>query len=579
MRARFLALCLALSALGGSARAAGLGFVYVSPNVGLSSGGHAALVADGTVYHMQNSDQGLLLLVREGWPTFHLVYADLENRPMVVARVDAPPEATERVQGAFSKLYVEQELALARRDSLRADVAWLEAFAKGRPAPPLRGLGLLDPESPGDPDAMWLRALTHARAGGDSLARVAAEAEREIARITGAADPRQLAALRDALTLREAARALDRGLGLDPAAVAALPGDESAPLTPAERAGLEQLSNQLESTVAELVRSKRPDRGFALLLAHARYLATRRSLASNQLLLLDAFAGSELPATARDEVNDDVREKRRTEAAELVGRGRADVLALGRIDEPNFNLLEEIAAIAARGGRADAAGQLSELGQRKLPGRSRAIEVTPFGGDLTAGLRDARARLAAQEQSMKARWSYDLFHHNCITELARTTDGAFGTPEEAAIALGALSSPDDETLGFIPVVFFDRVERKLRVTQAAVYPNRRARELTQLLARDPSALTRARESIAYTSSSYTPLLRDSAFFLFTDDVFWRRPAYGGANMLFGLGYTGYGLLALPFDGGKRAKAGLEGMVWSMPELFFLNVRKGTFDSD
>jgi hypothetical protein len=579
MRRLSLALCLALGALAGSARAAGLGFVYVSPNVGLSSGGHAALVADGTVYHLQNSDEGLLLLVREGWLAFHLVYADLENRPMVVARVDAAPEVTERVQGAFSKLYVEQELALARRDSLRADVAWLEAFANGRPAPPLRGLGLLDPESPGDPDAIWLRALTHARAGGDSVARVEQEADREVARITAAADARALAALRDALTLREAARALDRGLGLDPAALAPLPADESAPLTPAERAGLEQLSSQLENTVAELIRSKRPDRGYALLLAQARYLATRRSLASNHLQLLDAFAGSELPVSPRDDVPDDVREKRRTQAAELVGRGRADVLVQGRIDEPNFNLLEEIAAIAARGGRADAAGELSELGQRKLPGRSRAIAVTAFGGDLTAGLRDARARLAAHEQSLKARWSYDLFRHNCITELARVTDGAFGTREEAVAALGATASPDDELLGFIPFVFFDRVERELRVTQAAYYPNRRERELTQLLARDPSALTRARESTAYTSSSYAPLLRDSAFFLFTDDVFWRRPAYGGVNLLFELGYTGYGLLALPFDGGARAKAGLEGMVWSMPELFFMNVRKGTFDTD
>ena len=33
----------------------GLAFVYVSPNVGLASGGHAALRADDTVYHLQNA--------------------------------------------------------------------------------------------------------------------------------------------------------------------------------------------------------------------------------------------------------------------------------------------------------------------------------------------------------------------------------------------------------------------------------------------------------------------------------------------------------------------------------------------
>src|SRR5262245_9170585 len=78
MRAGSLAVFVAAVLLAGDAHGAGLGFVYVSPNVGLASGGHAALVADGTVYHLQNSADGLLLLVREGWSSFHTVYAGLE---------------------------------------------------------------------------------------------------------------------------------------------------------------------------------------------------------------------------------------------------------------------------------------------------------------------------------------------------------------------------------------------------------------------------------------------------------------------------------------------------------------------
>jgi hypothetical protein len=49
------------------------------------------------------------------------------------------------------------------------------------------------------------------------------------------------------------------------------------------------------------------------------------------------------------------------------------------------------------------------------------------------------------------------------------------------------------------------------------------------------------------------------------------------NLFFALGYTGWGLAALPFDGGVRAQAGLEGMLWSLPELAFVNVRKGSFN--
>jgi len=338
------------------ARAEGLGFVYVSSNVGTASGGHAALVADGTVYHLQSADEGLLLLVREAWSAFQLVYAELENRPLQVAVLDVAPEVTERVQGSFARLYVEQELELARRESLRQDVAWLEAYAQARPTPELRGAGLVSPEAAGDPDAVWLRAVLHARAGHDSLSRVTAESERKLAELAHAADPTRLEELREALSLREAARSLDGAFGLDPRAVAVLPPEADEPLTPPERAGLEALSTRLEHAIAELVLSARPDRGYALLLAQGRYLAARRSLAANHLLLLDAFAAPGRVEAAADDVADSVRAKRREQAAALLRKGREQVLAPALVDEASFNLLEEVASIAARDGRADAAG-------------------------------------------------------------------------------------------------------------------------------------------------------------------------------------------------------------------------------
>ncbi|HTO06437.1 MAG TPA: hypothetical protein VMR86_05205 [Myxococcota bacterium] len=558
--------------LAGDARSAGLGFVYVSANVGLASGGHGALVAGDTVYHLQNSPEGLLLLVREGWSSFHTVYAELENRPLVVARLDAAPEVTGQVEAAFARLYVAQEIALARRDSLREDVAWLEAAASGRPAPPLRGLGLVDPQSPGDPDALRLRA----QAGDDAVAALRADAEREVESLSAVPEPGRLETLREALTLREAARALDAGDALDPAALAALPAEVDSPLSADERAGLEALAQRMAETVRELVASKRHDRGYALLLAQARALAARRSLAIGRLAVLDAFSGTPDVSLATD-ASDSVRAKWREQAAGLLRRARQEVLAKGVVDEADWNLVEEVAAINARDGRADAAGQLSEFGRRKLPARARAVPTPPLVGDVGAALAAARARLTAAEAELERRWAYDLVHHNCMTELGRTTDTAFSTPEEEVRALGGVTQPEGRALGFVPFVFFDRVRESLRVRELAYFPSHRERELERVLEASPGLATRARESLAYTSSIYTPLPRDSAFLLFTDDVFWRRPVYGGVNLLFALGYTGYGVAALPFDGGVRAKAGLEGMLWSLPELGFVNVRKGSFD--
>jgi len=573
---RALALLVAAALGAADARAAGLGFVYVSANVGMASGGHAALVADETVYHLQNSD-GLLLLARESWPTFHLVYAELENRPLEVARLDVGPEVTERVQRAFARLYVEQEIELARRESLRDDVAWLEASAAHGAAPPLRGAGLVAPGAAGDPDALRLRRSLVARDGAESLTRALGEVERRIAELASSDDPSRLESLREALLLREAVRALDGAYGLDPRALAPLPAELDDPLSAGERAGLEALSARLEAAVGELLRSARPDRGFALLLAQARYLAARRSLATSHLVLLDAFAGAPPGGSRADDVDDSIRAKRRAQAGALLRTGRARVLAGGRVDEADFNLLEESASIAARDGRADAAGPLSELGLRKLPARARALDLPPLSGDFSAALAAARARLREQDERLAARWSYDLVRRNCITELARTTDGAFGSPEEAASALGASASPDGEPFGFVPFVFFDRVRGRLRVERVDSLPSRRESELARVLAESPGLATRLRESTVYTSSIYRPILRDSAFLLFTDDVFWRRPAYGVVNLVYALGYASYGLVAAPFDRGARAEAGLAGAMWSLPELAFVNVRKGSFD--
>ena len=37
-----------------------------------------------------------------------------------------------------------------------------------------------------------------------------------------------------------------------------------------------------------------------------------------------------------------------------------------------------------------------------------------------------------------------------------------------------------------------------------------------------------------------------------------------------------GLFAAPFDGGRELRAGWSGAFFSLPELLFCNVRKGTF---
>jgi len=56
----------------------------------------------------------------------------------------------------------------------------------------------------------------------------------------------------------------------------------------------------------------------------------------------------------------------------------------------------------------------------------------------------------------------------------------------------------------------------------------------------------------------------------------RRPLYGIANLAVGIGGTLAGIALLPADRGAALRAGLDGALFSFPEIAFINIRKGSF---
>ncbi len=85
-----------------------------------------------------------------------------------------------------------------------------------------------------------------------------------------------------------------------------------------------------------------------------------------------------------------------------------------------------------------------------------------------------------------------------------------------------------------------------------------------------------RESNVLTAQSYEHNPEDPIFLFFTDNVVLRRPLYGIANLAVGIGGTLAGLAWLPLDGGATLRAGLDGTLFSIPELAFINIRQGSF---
>jgi hypothetical protein len=83
------------------------------------------------------------------------------------------------------------------------------------------------------------------------------------------------------------------------------------------------------------------------------------------------------------------------------------------------------------------------------------------------------------------------------------------------------------------------------------------------------------ESVTFLSSTYHYQESDGFFVFFTEEAFLSRPILGTFNLLAGFGQIIWGGLKLPLDQGREIKSGAYSVLYSLPELIFFNIRKGS----
>lgn len=199
----------------------------------------------------------------------------------------------------------------------------------------------------------------------------------------------------------------------------------------------------------------------------------------------------------------------------------------------------------------------------------------------------ARQREDAYRAALAGLYHYDLFSHNCVTEIFRTMESALtATASDAAPNPGAVRAASSAALGgyvewrrtlnFIPFLSARAVSGAYRVSARVERPSSRSMKLEQMYQRENALRVDLRESNVLTARSYERGDDDPIFLFFTDDVLVRWPLYGIANLAVGIGGTLAGLAWLPVDRGVMLRAGLDGALFSVPEIAFINIRKGSF---
>jgi hypothetical protein len=211
--------------------------------------------------------------------------------------------------------------------------------------------------------------------------------------------------------------------------------------------------------------------------------------------------------------------------------------------------------------------------------------MTP--GDLARALVAARDAERSFHRALEAEYRYDLIKRNCVSELFRTVEAALaaeaGVPaaddrkavqdfvaRESERRLGGYVAPAARA-NFIPFVSSHNVRERWDVIERVDLLSARL----HAVAREGTLRAALRESNVFSSTLYAPADRSGFFVFFTDQSWPLRPLLGTVNLVAALARSGVGILQLPFDRGRGLREGLDGALWSLPELFFANIRKGT----
>jgi hypothetical protein len=229
------------------------------------------------------------------------------------------------------------------------------------------------------------------------------------------------------------------------------------------------------------------------------------------------------------------------------------------------------------------------IGEKALPTKSVSLPDWQVPALSQQKLTIALSELVAYEnkllEELNEHYRYDLITRNCVTELFRTIDQGLLSPQNIAVnqvdlhltestkRLGGNVSAD---YNFIPFISFHTVQENYKVTKSEVLKSYRDQQLAKLYAKNDDLIVSLREANTLTSTIYTNNPDDAFFVFFTDDNLVLRPVFGLVNTAAGIGQSVFGFLSWPFDTGKNIKSGATGVLMSLPELLFFNMRKGSY---
>jgi hypothetical protein len=628
-----IAVMAALVMLPFAATAASFNYLYIEASEGNSSGGHTAIQFGNDIYHYQHVDSGLIRLFRQEKHTFHFLYRYLQNRPMHLSRIEVSEDTYNLLKEQFKWQFLTQERQFKLLDDLQKERFFIRHLLQKSTASDsiidsdaamvlrLKGVGLFYPEPGHQPQytdrqftkqqslsVQNLRQKVEQRYGLDFLQRRRATVESQIKSLTPSPWPAIKSDLdgekfpfpiysfterySDSLTALFAIKALIDAPPLQADALLRtnLPDFK---ISEAERRVLQGLRDGLETNLVKAIDSNRPDWGYAVLVNMARYIAIDASLQSGYWVFIDDFAedSERLRPDHYLHHSDQIRILN-GEAKAALNQIRLLAASRQQLSESEYSQIEMTANRYIELLNSEQRHDFRFNGEKALPSKSIGFPENPVPNLTPEQLTTALSALDTIESSLletlKQNYRYDLLSRNCVTELFRTINQALLTPYRSGAELADLEAltikESEKRLGgyieipynFIPFVAYQSVLDRYHVAKSRDLESYRGLELARLEARQNSLITALTESNIISSRLYRYNPDDALFVFFTDDNVLLRPVFGLVNTGAGIGQSVYGAFSWPLDSGENLKAGATGILMSLPELFFFNMRKGSY---
>ncbi|EQA45301.1 hypothetical protein LEP1GSC050_2219 [Leptospira broomii serovar Hurstbridge str. 5399] len=571
-----------------------LDFVYVDANTGQSSGGHSALRIDDTIYHFQYYPDEIFRLIREPYERFSHSYNVYSNRSSKIVRFSLPSEGWEKIRSGLDRLSLQQFKHLSNLDSMRSDTLFFKEILSVDHQVSVSALGYFH-ETPGSESTKELSERLRGELGNSWLGKVRSKIKSELFQAAKeekfSAFPRYPSTDSKAypfynggpsawflLRLEKLSflNALESGSGLNPEASFS---PISATISEQERERLKGLKENLIISLIASLHEDSSDWGYPSLVFLARILAIEESLNTGKLHFLITFPPF-TDTVSHENIRENIvlAEKASKELYAAASYFRETLNSLRDLSEEEYRKWEDLEnrAFELRSGltRKISVRNTFEKLSPTLPAKITYSFPIPEKAELQKSLRASEEREKEYYNSLKDLYRFHILGKNCTTEIFDSLE-AILSGEEYTKWLGQKVNPR-RSLSFIPFVAYNRVKNDWHFRSEESVLSYRKRKLEFMSRSESSLIVSLRESNTISSTIYESNPEDSSFLFFTDDVFLVRPIYGIANLGYGLGNGIFGVFTLPFDGGKRLKSGLQSAFFSLPELAFFNIRKGSF---